>query len=224
MTTLKATDSVATTNVETAENLNVNQTSVDEVKTVCQYQSVIQFAGRLHTSPPPPMEVTIEECTIETNSPAIVNVSTVDDNKTDKNEPNSFSNQLRVELVEPDENTQKISNISIYRQLLSPYLRPPPNLDFRNGSQEQEHRRYHVQSDHLPIRKENVDIYRSILMSTTDHEQQSVIHNNSNDMQDNIKLPNSKTESLAIRGQSSEYFSEMHWRKRTSQSFKQMEQ
>lgn len=221
--------------IAATEDLNVHRTSTPDVaelpdksNTVCHYQSVIQFAGRSQTPPPPPVPTEhSEEGLEESNTPANVNVSTsnnVDD--TQKNLQKPLSNELRVELVEEsNERDPKMSNISIYRQLLSPYLRPPPNLDFRNGSQEQEkHRGYHVQSDRLPIRKENVDIYRSILMSSTDQEHQSVIQNNSSASQDNVKVTNSKTESLVIHGQSSEYFSEMHWRKRTSQCFNQMEQ
>lgn len=225
-----AIETVAIPNIDTTEELNVDRTSTPDVaelpdKTiaVCQYQSVIQFAGRSQTPSQVPTEHS-EECTKEIDTPPNVNVSTSHDDDSAKNIQKPFSNELRVELVE-EPHDQKISNISIYRQLLSPYLRPPPNLDFRNGSQEQEkHRGYHVQSDRLPIRKENVDIYRSILMSSTDQEHQSVIHNNSSVLQDNVKLTNSKTDALVIHGQSSEYFSEMHWRKRTSQCFNQMEQ
>lgn len=200
---------------KTTDKVNVHPTL-----NVCQYQSVIQFAGRSQTPPQMPMNRN-EECSTDIGTPA----TNDDDDNTDKNVAKPFNNELHVELVEPNESEQKIKNISIYRQLLSPYLRPPPNLDFRNGSEEQEkHRSYQVQGDRLPIRKENVDIYRSILMSTTDAEHQSVIQNKANDVQDNGKLANSKTEPLVIHGQSSEYFSEMHWRKRTSQCFNQMEQ
>lgn len=217
--------------IESTEEVNVSQTLPNVVtemaknsNAVCQYQSVIQFAGRSQTPPPLPTEDS-EDCTTEINT-AVVSTSNYDDNA-EKNLRKSFSNQLRVELVEPNERDQTISNISIYRQLLSPYLRPPPNLDFRNGSLEPEKLRggYQVQSDRLPMRKENVDIYRSILMSATDQEHQTVIQNSSSVLhQDNVKLTTSKTEPLVIHGQSSEYFSEMHWRKRTSQCFNQMEQ
>lgn len=203
--------------------------TLTETSNVCQYLSVIQFAGRSQRSPPVAMNVS-DESSMETNTPANATIAkeTVINEHMDNSEKSvdiPFSNELRVDLVEPDESDQKMSNINIYRQLLSPYLRPPPNLEFRNGSEEQEkHRGYPVQRDRLLIRKENVDIYRSILMSTSDHEHRTVIQNKSTDVQDNVKLTNSKTESPVIHGQSNEYFSEMHWRKRTSQCFKQMEQ
>lgn len=214
---------VAIPDIKTTEELIVKQTP-----NVCQYQSVIQFAGRSKTPPAPSPQVPINvECPEEINTSAVVNVPENIVDHTEKSLRKPFDNELHVDLIEPNEPDPKISNISIYRQLLSPYLRPPPNLDFRNGSQEPDkHRGYQVPSGRLPMRKDNVDIYRSILMSTTDQEPKTVIHNNcvtTSVVQGDVKLTNSKTESLVIHGQSSEYFSEMHWRKRTSQCFTQME-
>lgn len=197
------------------DDLNIAETSAN---IVCQYQSVIQFAGRSQTSPKLQVPEVIEERSKGISSPVSVPLDNSDN--IEKHLQKKFNNELRVELVEPNE--PKISNMSIYRQLLSPYLKPPPNLDFRNGAQEQ-HKHRGFQSER-PMRKDNVDIYRSILMSTPDDGQQLVIRNNSNDSHDNEKSSTSKTESFVIHGQSSEYFSEMHWRKRTSQCFNQMEQ
>lgn len=221
---LKVPDAIKTTDIpdiKTTEQLIVKPTPK-----ICQYQSVIQFAGRSQT--PPPQVPIKEQCSKEIAASANVSFSEHNDDHTEtENLKRPFDNELHVDLIETSEHDQKISNISIYRQLLSPYLKPPPNLDFRNGSGEQEkHRGNQVQSGRLPMRKDNVDIYRSILMSTTDQEPKTVIHNNSvttSVVHDNVKLTNSKTEPLVIHGQSSEYFSEMHWRKRTSQCFTQME-
>ncbi len=179
--------------------LNANQTS----NVQCQYQSVIQFAGRSKTTPPPPPPRPIHvgsEGAKEMETKTSMNVS--DASRADaieKTRDESFSKELRVELTDVNDGDQKISNISIYRQLLSPYLRPPPNLDCRNGSQEQEtHRGYQAQRDRLPIRKENVDIYRSILMCATDQDPQTVIQNSDTGI--------------------------VHWSKRTSQCFNQIDQ
>lgn len=185
---------------------------------VCQYQSVIQFAARSQTPPQIQLPAEVIE---ENDNDESTNVSINSDESIEKSPQKSFNKELHVELVEPNERDPKISNISIYRQLLSPYLKPPPNLDFRNGSTQEQHN--HRVFDRLPIRKENVDIYRSILMSTSDEEHQTVIRNSSNISHDNAQSTKNKTEPLVIHGQSNEYFSEMHWRKRTSQCFNQME-
>ncbi|KAG4080033.1 hypothetical protein HA402_006345 [Bradysia odoriphaga] len=174
---------------------------------------------------PTPIQIVVSDESSETDTATNVASALIDNS--DKIQPNRLNKELHVELAEPTNSSQTVSNISIYRQLLSPYLRPPPNLDHRNGAQEPERRRgYQVQGDRLPKRKENVEIYRSILMSSDDQEahQTSVIQNNRTDVvEENVKSTNNPT-SIVIHGQSSEYFSEMHWRKRTSQCFNRMEQ
>lgn len=193
--------------------------TVNEPSNVCQYQSVIQFAARSKTPTPVPIDVT-DDVPNEVKSP----INVPNDNSIVKNNSHdTFDKELRIDLTEPNDSEQKISNINIYRQLLSPYLRPPPNLDCINGTQEQCKRRVYAvqQRDHLPIRKENVDIYRSILLCTTDQEQHQTVISRKSDT--DLPLSNGKAP-LVIHGQSAEYFSEMHWRKRTSQCFNQMEQ
>lgn len=237
-------------------NLN-SKKKVDAVNTsnVCQYQSVIRFAGRSDTAIPERLEKSTTEwsekptlqcpekptlhCSEKASTPiqivvddefspqitAPMNVSSIDDGN--NIHPERLNKELHVELAEPIDGGQTVNNVNIYRSLLSPYLRPPPNLDDINGAQEPAKRRgYQVQGDRLPKRKENVEIYRSILMSTDDQErhQTPVIQNNCADVvEKNVKSSNNPT-SIVIHGQSTEYFSEMHWRKRTSQCFNRMKQ
>lgn len=202
--------------------------TVIKAPSVCQYQSVIQFAARSKT--PVPILIEVIDCSAEPLHPPPTNTTVTtprDDDTPEKNPPaESFNKELRIELTEPTDSGQKISNITIYRQLLSPYLRPPPNLDCINGTSQAAEAKTVHQRDRLPIRKENVDIYRSILLSTSDHEHQSVIaRNDTTAVPENaVKPVGNKASSLVIHGQSNEYFSEMHWRKRTSQCFNQMEQ
>ncbi|KAJ6637333.1 Zinc finger protein [Pseudolycoriella hygida] len=202
-------------------SVNSDVKSIEKIKiiessnAVCQYQSVIKFAGRSQPTPQPSQQS--EDCSKDAHVSSNVNedVSKTNDDKLSKNIQKKYCNELRVELDEHSGRDHKISNINIYRQLLSPYLRPPPNLETRNGIQEK-CGEYSIQNDNLPIRKENVEIYRSILMS--DHVQDHSMND-----QNNKKLTNNKIDPLVIHGQNSEYFSEMHWRKRTSQCFNQME-
>ncbi|XP_037029804.1 zinc finger and BTB domain-containing protein 24-like [Bradysia coprophila] len=178
----------------------------------------------VRTKTPTPIRIVVND---EYSSDIDTSTNEESIDNSDNIQPNRLNKELHVELAEPTNSSQTVSNISIYRQLLSPYLRPPPNLDHRNGAQEPERRRgYQVQGDRLPKRKENVEIYRSILMSSDDQEphQTSVIQDNRPDVvEENVKSTTNPT-SIVIHGQSSEYFSEMHWRKRTSQCFNRMEQ
>lgn len=210
-------------NLHFADNQSTKECIVTQPPTDCQYQSVIKFAQRSQTPSQSQPSVNIDEvdkeCANDISIPAAACVNhtlTV---------PKQFNNELRIELTEPTEPADpKISNINIYRQLLSPYLKPPPNLDLRNGIRDQYSDTGFRKSQHagLLLRKDNVDIYRSILMST-DVEQDTVICDKSIVSQKTAKISNNKTESLVIHGQSKEYFAEMHWRKRTSQCFSQME-
>lgn len=240
--------SVIVSIVDTKEKVDSIQTS-----NICQYQSVIRFAGRseapsseslaqpisqrsekeettkgpeippiVRLKTPPPIQVVENNDysteTIATNVPST--------NNSDNIQSNPLNKELHVELAEPSGSGQVVSNINIYRQLLSPYLRPPPNLDDRNGTEESAKRRgYQVQGDRLPKRKENVEIYRSILMSSDQQEHQpSVIQNSRADVAEESVNSTKNPATIVIHGQSSEYFSEMHWRKRTSQCFNRMEQ
>ena len=127
---------------------------------------------------------------------------------------------------------------STQRKLLSPYLKPPPAVlnNTTDASAAEAFPKIHQPPKTTHTRKtlDQFEMYRRILMSTEPEEEtksgtmsstvaasQSDINAKKEDTTIIIQ-PNdliSSTESAATWKHSKEYFSEMHWRKRTSQCF-----
>lgn len=143
---------------------------------------------------------------------------------------------LEINITEPIELQQSPpKNVQIYRQLLSPYLKPPKEvIENSNANTKQIHTTSAFNEDlpivpkfidnrhnNKPIRKryDNLEIYRQILMPNRIDENEEILASNRNvEVISNKSVVDVQTE--PNRSQSN--FAEMHWRKRTSQCFSQM--
>lgn len=209
----------------------LNAVFVEETPTNFVYnpESVIKFAGRI-----PMAQIPIISEAITTN----VNKTSIETNASKLKEDHKSTIKLVLEVDEPHDDDPSLNNIQIYRKLLSPYLKPPQAVleasskfsqdtnynvpinskIIENGNQKTSPSKLKL---NVPVNKttsNQLEIYRRILMPT--HDDDKMVTNNEKNNSDKINVSDPSK-----NGQNrNEYFSEMHWRKRTSQCFNQIDQ
>lgn len=192
--------------------------------------SVIKFVG---PTTPPVIIVNHEDLTNQATSIEPSNTT-------------NLTNELHLDINDSPSETTPNNNIKIYRKLLSPYLKPPPAvLNNSQPSSVPEPNQNTLDSNKIessfpklmqPIKKpinkitmDQFEIYRRILNpSHSSDSDTSSVASGSGICGNNVAKPNvgekqsNDLNLIKSKEQSREYFSEMHWRKRTSQSFSQM--
>lgn len=180
--------------------------------------SVIKYAGRCTE--------TIANQSVKPLEQPIVNITSSELVK----EPDRRNHTpLTIELTTEPLPTSSQKNLNVYRQLLSPYLKPPKEVIESCNAKSQIHSSFvdelpiipkFIENRHnQPIRKryDNLEIYRQILMPTRDDAEEPTLAKPSESICEKV-VPRQDAE----QNRSQNNFIEMHWRKRTSQCFSQM--
>lgn len=197
---------------------DTNEKSVSEpVQDAINTCSVIKYAGRC-------TETIVNQSIKGIEKPLVKLISSEIVKEPDRR----IDTPLTIDLAEPLP-TSPQKSVNIYRQLLSPYLRPPKEVIENCNAKKQIHSSFAdeipiipkcIENRHnQPIRKryDNLEIYRQILMPTRDDADGKTAAKPAESICEKI-VPRQDTE--PNRNQNN--FIEMHWRKRTSQCFSQM--